>query len=113
VKRPQLDLATLYRLAEDSPAVPPAVVEQLEIRHKYAGYIKRQEESAARYAQGERRLIPEDFDFNAVSGLSREVCEKLQMVRPRTLGQAARISGVTPAAIAILSVYLKKKSGGN
>jgi tRNA uridine 5-carboxymethylaminomethyl modification enzyme len=113
VKRPQLDLATLYRLAEDSPAVPPAVVEQLEIRHKYAGYLKRQEEAAAKYAQGEGRLLPEDFDFSAVSGLSREVCEKLQAVRPRTLGQAARLSGVTPAAIAILSVYLKKKSGGN
>ena len=113
VKRPQLDLATLYRLAGEEPPVPAEVVEQLEIRHKYEGYIRRQEESAAKFAQGEGRRIPPDFDYAAVPGLSLEVREKLQEVRPRSLGQAARISGVTPAALAILMVYLKRggKSG--
>jgi tRNA uridine 5-carboxymethylaminomethyl modification enzyme len=108
VKRPELDLPTLYRLSGDEPPVPPAVVEQLEIQHKYDGYIKRQEETAKKFAQGEGKPIPPDFDYDGVPGLSGEIREKLQHVRPRSLGQAARISGVTPAAIAILIVYLKR-----
>ena len=68
VKRPQLDLATLYRLAGEEPPVPAEVVEQLEIRHKYEGYIRRQEESAAKFAQGEGRRIPPDFDYDGVPG---------------------------------------------
>ena len=108
VKRPQLDLATLYRLAGEEPPVPAEVMEQLEIQHKYEGYIRRQEDSAKKFAQGEGKRIPPDFDYDGVSGLSLEVREKLQEVRPRSLGQAARISGVTPAALAILMVYLKR-----
>ena len=108
VKRPQLDLPTLYRLAGEEPPVPPAVVEQLEIRHKYDGYIKRQEETAKKFAQREGKSIPADFDYDGVPGLSGEIREKLQQVRPRSLGQAARISGVTPAALAVLMVYLKR-----
>ena len=108
VKRPQLDLPTLYRLAGEEPPVPPEVVEQLEIQHKYEGYIKRQEETAKKFAQGEGKSIPADFDYDGVPGLSGEIREKLQQVRPRSLGQAARISGVTPAALAVLMVYLKR-----
>ena len=108
VKRPQLDLPTLYRLAGEEPPVPPAVVEQLEIRHKYDGYIKRQEETAQKFAQGEGKPIPPDFDYDGVPGLSGEIREKLKQVRPRSLGQATRISGVTPAALAVLMVYLKR-----
>lgn len=108
VKRPQLDLPTLYRLAGEEPPVPPAVVEQLEIRHKYDGYIKRQEDTAKKFAQTEGKSIPADFDYEGVPGLSGEIREKLQQVRPRSLGQAARISGVTPAALAVLMVYLKR-----
>ncbi|MDD2903794.1 MAG: tRNA uridine-5-carboxymethylaminomethyl(34) synthesis enzyme MnmG, partial [Syntrophales bacterium] len=98
VKRPQLDLPCLYRLSGEEPPVPPAVVEQLEIRHKYAGYIQRQEEAAKKFAQGEKKRLPEDFDYDQVPGLSLEVREKLKEVRPLSLGQAARISGMTPAA---------------
>lgn len=112
VKRPQLDLPMLYRLAGEEPPVPPAVVEQLEIKYKYEGYIKRQEEAARKFKQGEGKRIPEDFDYDGIPGLSLEVREKLKEVRPRSLGQAARISGVTPAALAILMVYLKRKVGG-
>jgi len=112
VKRPQLDLPTLYRLAGEEPPVPPEVVEQLEIKYKYEGYIQRQEESARKFAQGEGRRIPENFDYDAVPGLSLEVREKLKKVRPISLGQAARISGVTPAALAVLMVYLKRLGGG-
>ena len=108
VKRPQLDLPTLYRLAGEEPPVPPAVVEQLEILHKYDGYIKRQEETAKKFAQGEGKQIPADFDYDGIPGLSQEIREKLQQVQPRSLGQAARISGVTPAALAVLMVYLKR-----
>ncbi len=88
--------------------MPPAVVEQLEIRHKYDGYIKRQEETAQKFAQGEGKPIPPDFDYDGVPGLSGEIREKLKQVRPRSLGQATRISGVTPAALAVLMVYLKR-----
>ncbi len=111
VKRPQLDLPTLYRLAGEEPPVPPEVVEQLEIKYKYEGYIRRQEEAAKRFVQGEGRRIPPDFDYRGMPGLSAEVQEKLQEVRPQSLGQAARISGVTPAALAILMVYLKRWGG--
>ncbi len=109
LKRPELDLPTLYRLSGEEPPVPPAVVEQLEIRHKYEGYIRRQEESARNFAQGEGKRIPEDFDYDGVPGLSLEIREKLKQVRPRSVGQAARISGVTPAALAVLMVYLKRR----
>jgi tRNA uridine 5-carboxymethylaminomethyl modification enzyme len=109
VKRPQLDLATLYRLSGEEPPVPPAVVEQLEIKHKYEGYIKRQEEAAQKSAQAEVKRIPFDFDYDGVPGLSGEIREKLKQVRPRSLGQAGRISGITPAALAILMVYLKRR----
>ncbi len=112
VKRPELDLATLYRLAGEEPPVPREVVEQLEIRYKYEGYIKRQEEAAQKFALGENKRLPENFDYDAVPGLSLEVREKLKKVRPRSVGQAARISGVTPAALAILMVYLKRLGGG-
>ncbi len=112
VKRPELNLPSLYRLSGEEPPVPAEVVEQLEIKYKYDGYIKRQEDSARQFAQGEARRIPEDLDYDRVPGLSNEVRHKLKEVRPRSLGQAARISGVTPAALAILMVYLKRKSGG-
>jgi tRNA uridine 5-carboxymethylaminomethyl modification enzyme len=112
VKRPELDLATLYPLAGEEPQVPPAVLEQLEIKYKYDGYIKRQEETARKLAQWEAKRLPPAFDYDAVPGLSREVRDKLKEVRPQSLGQAARISGVTPAALAILAVYLKRFGGG-
>ena len=112
VKRPQMDLATLYRLSGEVPLVPPAVVEQLEIKHKYEGYIKRQEEAAQKFAQAEGKRIPFDFNYDEVPGLSGEIREKLKQVRPRSLGQAGRISGITPAALAILMVYLKRRGSG-
>jgi tRNA uridine 5-carboxymethylaminomethyl modification enzyme len=111
LKRPQLDLPILYRLAGEEPPVPEAVVEQLEIKYKYEGYLKRQEDSARKFAQAEGRRIPADLDYDQVPGLSHEVRHKLKEVRPRSLGQAARISGVTPAALAVLMVYLKKRKG--
>ncbi len=112
VKRPELDLATCLNLAgEEAPAAPPAVLEQIEIGQKYAGYLKRQAETARKMAQWENKRIPEGFDFDAVPGLSNEIRQKFKEVQPRSLGQAGRISGVTPAAVALLMVYLKKFPG--
>ena len=86
----------------------PAVLEQLEISVKYAGYIQRQQEQVERFRRLEELLIPFDFDYMGISGLSTEVQEKLKAGQPRTLGQASRIPGVTPAAIAVLSVLLRR-----
>ena len=78
----------------------------VETEIKYNGYIAQQERQIERLKGAERRPIPQSFGFNGIPGLSREICEKLERVRPTTLGQAARVPGVTPAAIAILDVYL-------
>ncbi|HKQ98202.1 MAG TPA: hypothetical protein VJV75_10035, partial [Candidatus Polarisedimenticolia bacterium] len=78
-------------------------------RMRYGGYIARQERDLERLKREETRAIPEDFDYASVAGLSREIVETLLRVRPRTLAQAARLSGVTPAALTLLNVYLEKR----
>jgi tRNA uridine 5-carboxymethylaminomethyl modification enzyme len=93
----------------------PVVADQVEIAVKYAGYIARQEEEVSRHEAHETTRIPESLDYDAVRGLSIEVRQKLKRQRPETIGQASRISGVTPAAISLLLVHLKRlaKSGGS
>ncbi len=86
------------------------VLEQLEIATKYEGYIRRQRDQVERYRQAEDVKIPDHFNYGEVGGLSTEVREKLERIRPHSLGQAARIPGVTPAAVAILAVWLRRKS---
>jgi tRNA uridine 5-carboxymethylaminomethyl modification enzyme len=81
---------------------------QIEVAAKYAGYIERQEEEIARQRRNEETRLPEDLDYSRVAGLSNEVRQKLAQVRPATVGQAARVAGVTPAAVSILLVHLKK-----
>ncbi len=108
LKRPQLDYATLIEAAALDPA-PPAVAEQAEIQAKYSGYIERQENEIAKLRESEDTPLPADFDYSAVQGLSNEVIQKLNEVRPETLGQAGRIPGVTPAAISLLLIQLKKQ----
>jgi tRNA uridine 5-carboxymethylaminomethyl modification enzyme len=90
----------------------PAAAEQVEIQVKYQGYIERQREEVARQAQLEHWSLPDDLDYAEVRGLSTEVRQKLSAQRPETLGQASRISGVTPAAISLLAVHLKKQGLG-
>ncbi len=85
-----------------------AVNEQLEIDCKYAGYISRQQEEIDRVAAQQETAIPQGIDYSVIRGLSNEVCQKLGMVRPETIGQAGRISGITPAAVSLLLIYLKK-----
>jgi tRNA uridine 5-carboxymethylaminomethyl modification enzyme len=84
------------------------VVEQIEIQAKYQGYVVRQREEVERQSQLEGKRLPVDLDYDSVRGLSVEVRQKLSRIRPETLGQAGRISGVTPAAISLLLVHLKR-----
>ncbi|GIX45808.1 MAG: tRNA uridine 5-carboxymethylaminomethyl modification enzyme MnmG [Candidatus Tectimicrobiota bacterium] len=112
LKRPQLGYADVVRLLGEAPALPAAVAEQVEIQLKYEGYIRRQLEQVRRLEQLESLALPADLDYGQIPGLSHEVREKLSRLRPATLGQASRISGVTPAAIAVLTVYLRRARGG-
>jgi tRNA uridine 5-carboxymethylaminomethyl modification enzyme len=107
LKRPELDHATLSRVCA-LPAVGMDVAEQVEIEAKYAGYIDRQHEEVDRLKRYENTILPEDFDYAGVDGLSNEVRHKLMSARPETLAQAGRIPGVTPAAISLLLIHLKK-----
>ena len=108
VKRPEAKLSNLLQ-ATRLPEPDASVVEQVEIDHKYQGYIHRQLDEIARVEAQHNLPLPETLDYSAIAGLSNEVVAKLTDVRPATLGQAGRISGVTPAAISLLLVYLKKK----
>jgi len=111
LRRPEVDYAGLMGLPGAGPGVTdPAVAEQVEVQAKYAGYIDRQQQEIDKHRRHETLRIPSDIRYDQVRGLSAEVCQKLAEHRPDTLGQAARISGVTPAAISLLLVHLKRKS---
>ncbi|MFK8018975.1 MAG: tRNA uridine-5-carboxymethylaminomethyl(34) synthesis enzyme MnmG [Pseudomonadales bacterium] len=111
LKRPELNFKTLCA-AHDRPLPTFAVAEQVEVDIKYAGYIERQKEDIERLKRSEGQIIPKSFDYSSVGGLSNEVQQKLRETRPENLGQAARIPGVTPAAISLLLIYLKKHGHG-
>ena len=110
LRRPELDYARLATVAELGPAVEREdVAAQVEVQTKYAGYLERQREEIARQRRHESTAIPSGFDYDKVRGLSAEVLLKLKRSLPATIGQAARISGVTPAAISLLLVHLKRR----
>ncbi|SKA93140.1 tRNA uridine 5-carboxymethylaminomethyl modification enzyme [Thiothrix eikelboomii] len=111
LRRPNVSYANLTSLESVGTTVTdPAVAEQVEIQCKYAGYIERQQDEIDKQRRHEETRLPVDFDYNKVSGLSNEVRQKLIAQRPTSLGQASRIPGVTPAAISLLLVHLKKQS---
>jgi len=112
LRRPDVEIEDIARFDPSVAAYEPEVLEQISIATKYEGYIRRQVEQVESFRKNEETMIPENFDYREISGLSREVSEKMQKVRPRTLGQASRIPGVTPAAIAILTVLLKRGGSG-
>ena len=93
-------------------AMATLVAEQVEIKTKYAGYIDRQQDEIARLRASEDIRLPADLDYATISGLSKEIQHKLSSSRPETLGQAGRIPGVTPAAISLLLIHLKKRGAG-
>ena len=109
--RPNVSYRKLMQLPQLGPgATDPQVIEQLEVQAKYAGYIERQQDEIERQRANEAVVLPLDFDYAKVRGLSSEVQEKFLRHRPATLGQAGRIPGVTPAAISLLLIHLKKRS---
>ena len=110
--RPNVGYAGIHALTGDPPdPVPAEVAEQLEIQARYDGYISRQQAEIERQREQEAKALPDDFDFDQVRGLSAEVREKFNRVRPGTVGQAARIPGVTPAAVSLLLIHLKRQAG--
>ena len=110
LRRPGVDYTGLMSLQGAGQAVDdPVVAEQVEIQIKYSGYIARQKDEIARHQRQENMPLPDDLDYSQVSGLSNEVSQKLAAQRPATVGQASRISGVTPAAVSLLLVHLKKR----
>jgi tRNA uridine 5-carboxymethylaminomethyl modification enzyme len=108
LRRPEISYSDLNSFYEAGALTDPVVAEEVEIQVKYAGYIKRQEEQAGKLLKLEGIRLPANLDFKDIPGLTAEVREKLGKVKPLSLGQASRISGVTPAAISILMIYLKK-----
>ena len=111
LRRPEVELADLLRFWDALAGVPEEVAVEAATRVKYEGYLKRQAELAARLGRLDAVALPPDLDYAAIAGLSREVVEKLTRVAPASLGQAGRISGVTPAAVACLEIHLKKRAG--
>jgi tRNA uridine 5-carboxymethylaminomethyl modification enzyme len=99
----------LLTLLGEEQVVDDVVAEQVVIRTKYAGYINRQQNEINRMQRHESTMLPDDINYKNVRGLSNEVREKLEQTRPNSLGQAARISGVTPAAVSLLLVHLKRE----
>jgi len=111
LRRPDVEYMALMDLLDrDINNIDPVVAEQIEIQAKYSGYIDRQEIEIERNLHHEETVLPADIDYMQVRGLSTEVMQKLSEHRPYTLGQAARIPGITPAAISLLRIYLKKHS---
>ncbi|MDF1589623.1 MAG: tRNA uridine-5-carboxymethylaminomethyl(34) synthesis enzyme MnmG [Gammaproteobacteria bacterium] len=108
LRRPNVDYQSLLSLAGEELNVADDVAEQVTIHTKYAGYINRQKNEIERLLRHETTRLPSDLDYKNVRGLSNEVREKLEQTRPNSLGQAARISGVTPAAVSLLLVHLKR-----
>ena len=108
LRRPQMDLEQLRRLAPGKgAAIAPEVAEQIEIQARYTGYIERQDVQARHLSQQEHVRLPQDLEYAAIAGLSNEACQKLAEIRPHTLGQAARIPGITSSALSLLLVHLK------
>jgi tRNA uridine 5-carboxymethylaminomethyl modification enzyme len=109
IRRPEMTYQTLMQIEAFGPKIEnKQAAEQIEIQIKYAGYIERQKDEIAKTLRNENTLIPMEFDFSQISGLSNEVVAKLTDSRPETIGKAGRISGITPAAVSLLLLYLKK-----
>ncbi|MGY0398499.1 MAG: tRNA uridine-5-carboxymethylaminomethyl(34) synthesis enzyme MnmG [Ostreibacterium sp.] len=108
LKRPEVVYAELEKIDNIDAEIPESVKSQLTIEIKYEGYLKRQQDEVDKHNRHKKKQIPNDFDYYNVKGLSAEVTEKLARIRPETIGQAGRIAGVTPAAISLILVYMKR-----
>ena len=108
LRRPNVTYADIAPFDPDRPVLPDAVTEEVEIQIKYAGYLTRQQRQVAEFKKEESRLLPPDLDYSAIGGLRLEAREKLSAIRPLSIGQAGRISGVSPADIAVLLIWLEQ-----
>ena len=108
LRRPQVTYADIAPFDENRPDLPLSVTEEVEIQIKYAGYLARQQKQVEEFRKEESRLLPENIDYNAIAGLRLEAREKLLEIRPMSIGQAGRISGVSPADIAVLLIWLEQ-----
>ena len=108
IKRPQLDYKCLAAFDKDRPELSDEVCEKVEIAVKYEGYISRQQAQVDEMLRLENKPIPADFDYSTIRGLRLEAVEKLNKVKPKNIGQASRISGVSPADVSVLLIYLSK-----
>lgn len=106
--RPELSYEIIGEIDRDRKKLPTSVIEQVEIEIKYEGYIVRQKRQVEQYRKMEKKLIPQEIDYDDVSSLRLEARQKLKMFRPASIGQASRISGVSPADISVLLVYMEK-----
>ena len=113
LRRPQVTYADLAPFDPDRPALPADVTAEVEIQVKYAGYLARQEKQVAEFKKAEAKALPADIDYESIAGLRLEARQKLSQIRPMSIGQAGRISGVSPADIAVLLIYLDAAGGRN
>ena len=111
LRRPELCYKALAPIDKDRPDLPRSVAVTAEVQVKYEGYLRRERAEAERQKRLEEKLLPADIDYSALTGLRLEAIEKLSKIRPQNLGQAARISGVNPADISVLMIYLSSKRG--
>lgn len=107
LRRPKVSYEDIAPFDAERPELPKAVTESVEIQIKYAGYLQRQQKQVEEFKREESRMLPEDIDYQAISGLRLEAQQKLSQIRPMSIGQAGRISGVSPADIAVLLIYLE------
>ena len=110
LRRPQISYADIAPFDPDRPVLPKAVTDEVEIQIKYAGYLARQEKQVEEFRREESRLLPPNIDYMAIQGLRLEARQKLSEIRPVSIGQAGRISGVSPADIAVLLIYMEQKA---
>ena len=108
LRRPGVSYGDIAPFDADRPDLPAEVTEEVEIQIKYAGYLERQLKQVEEFKKEESRLLPQDLDYNAISGLRLEARQKLSEIRPMSIGQAGRISGVSPADVAVLLIYLEQ-----
>ena len=109
LRRPNVTYADIAPFDANRPQLPLSVTDEVEIQLKYAGYLQRQEKQVAEFKKEESRLLPQDLDYESIHGLRLEARQKLSQIRPMSIGQAGRISGVSPADIAVLLIYLEQK----
>ena len=113
IRRPELDYDKLKDIDADRPDLPEEVTEQVNILIKYEGYITRQVKQVDKFKRLEKKKLPQHFDYNEISGLRIEAQQKLNEFQPLSIGQASRISGVTPADVSVLLVYLEQLKYSN